>query len=185
MKTKLCLFAMLLVCSLAKADTITSGGLSFTCTTSPCSTTFPQAVSTLPTSGSFSYDITTNQFLSLTFTWDGIVWFAFFDPNSGLVQNEPAGYLSLLNGTMVWTNNCVAIPVISPASSCDYIEEVEFSAPPGDGLLFLPASRTSTYPADVAGGLVIATDVTTTPEPSLLVLLGIGLIGLGWRQLKA
>jgi hypothetical protein len=64
MKTKLAILALALVClSPARADTVTSGNLSFTCLGQGCLS---------PTSGSFDYDNTSNQFLNLTLTWDGL-----------------------------------------------------------------------------------------------------------------
>jgi hypothetical protein len=201
MKTCLAMLALVLVCSAAKADTITSGGLSFTCIIpSPCYTpptgpsigTVPQDVGTAPTSGYFIFDNTTDQFLKLTFTWDGIVLSAtsFDDPSSGAVLSEPAGYLALLSGTMVWDAYCVAsISAPWPTTSCDAEEFFDVHIGVEDGVFLQPRSfvsgNASTYPTDAARGLVTATDlVTTTPEPSLLVLLGIGLMGLGWRQLR-
>src|SRR5215470_3305600 len=74
MKSKLAVLALASVClwgSAASADTITSGGLSFTCP--GCSDVLQSGVADIaPTSGSFVYDNTTNHFLSIDVTWDGI-----------------------------------------------------------------------------------------------------------------
>ena len=174
-----------------RADTITTGSLSFTCQ-GGCVTPTPITSSTFaasaPTAGSFTYDNTTNQFLNFTLTWDGIT----FGVN-GLTETNYLALLGIGPNVQRWTGNCIAGLVNRwPQFSCDdaldfsvflvngntVTDELDLTTPPG-GVFFISENNPTTYPYDTASGLITATDlVTTTPEPPLLVLLGIGLLGL-------
>jgi hypothetical protein len=154
---------MLCLCGLAKADDLTSGDLSFTNVWALC-------VGCLsPTSASFVYDNTTAEFLNVTANWDGLNIV-----NSNI--SDPTALSELLNGSLSW-EGVVCLNV--PPGGCSGEAFFVFLDSPGESVLaspfFTDLTTVTPEPPNAGGfGPVIATDVMTTPEPSSLLLLGIG-----------
>jgi hypothetical protein len=200
MKSKLAILALVLVClwgRAASADTITTGDLSFTCQggcVAPTPITSSTFASSAPTSGSFTYDNTTNQFLNFTLTWNGITWGA-----NGLTEDNYLALIGVGPSQQRWFGFCIAGLVNRwPQFSCDdgigfemwlhngntVSDRLSNVNPPGR-IFFVSETDPTTYPYDQAEGTMTATDlVTTTPEPTTvgLLLLGIGALGLRVRQ---
>lgn len=170
-----------------RADTVTTGNLSFTCgggCIAPTPITQSTFAATAPTAGSFTYDNSTNQFLSFTLTWDGIT----FGVN-GLTETNYLALLSMGPNVQKWTGNCIAGLVNRwPQFSCDdaldftvfllngntVSDALDFGTQPG--VFFISETNPTTYPYDTAGGTITATNlVTTTPEPPITRLLVSGI----------
>src|ERR1700674_1217155 len=89
----------------AHADTITDYAISFTGT------------GTLPTSGSFAYDTTTNQFTSFTAIWDGLT----FDFTSSATQTNYVALTGAIPSPLTWTALCEN-GMVNPSVPCDDFE---------------------------------------------------------------
>ena len=191
MKSKLAILATVVVClwgSAAAADTVTSGGLSFTCPA--CSDVLQSGVADIaPTSGSFVFDNTTNHFLSINVTWDGIP--LVLNGTAMVVPtptDEATTYLDLIGQGMQlsWEG----ISIVGPAfvDPCGFSPPFRFAFnenrhanPNTDVCICLGwATLPATLDPAVGTGAVTATDLVTitTPEPSSLLLLAGGLTGL-------
>jgi len=196
MKLKLAYLALVLVCSAicacaASADTITSGGLSFTCPA--CSDVLQSGVADIaPTSGSFVFDNTTNHFLSIEVTWDGIPLVL-----NGAINvvptptDEATAYLDLigLGIPLTWEGISVGPAFVdgcgaSPPLRFAFFENRHANPNTDIGICLGWATFPPTFDPAVGTGFVTATDLvtTTTPEPPSFLLLAAGLIGLAARQ---
>jgi hypothetical protein len=167
-----------------RADTITTGDLSFTCRggcTAPTPITSSTEAVSAPTASSFTYDNTTNQFLNFTITWNGITFGV-----DGLTETNYLALIGIGPNLQEWTGFCMAGAVFQwPQFSCDDGSGFSLFLLDGntafDGLMgiFISATAPTTYPFDNSTGTITATDlVTTTPEPTSFVLLGTGLLAL-------
>jgi hypothetical protein len=176
MKTKLAFLALVIVCSWgreASADTITTGNLSFSIFDGSCINVSPGDGCTAPTAGSFVYDNTTNQFSSITVTWDG---FELVGRSEG--SGEQTAYLELIGASssqLVWSGLCTAGTITQGHCGGEFGFAFfdHSSVNIGLGPLSTPNPE---FPNDSAGGIVTATDlVTTTPEPTAAMLLMLGI----------
>ena len=195
MKLKLPYLALVLVCSAictcdASADTITSGGLSFTCPA--CSDVLQSGVADIaPTSGSFVFENTTNHFLSIDVTWDGVPLVlngaAIVVPTP---TDEATAYLDLIGQgiPLTWEGISVGPAFVdgcgaSPPLRFAFFENRHANPNTDVGICLGWATLPPTFDPAVGTGFVTATDlVTTTPEPPSFLVLAAGLIGLGARQ---
>jgi hypothetical protein len=149
------------------ADTITEGKLVFSCPN--CGPTSYGIQNTIPSKGSFSFDNTTDQFLTISTTWDGVVFNTFPQP-----ANPLQVYDELLVGTLQWAFTCI----FQFGLACDqkyYV--VLYDATNYMGL----SSGTGGFQfSDTAGGTVgvraLHDPVVDTPEPSALTLAFLGLL---------
>jgi hypothetical protein len=189
MKSKLAILTLVLVCLWgreAKADTVTSGNLSFTCDPESCGPTGnPFDFNTAPTAGSFVYDNTTNQFLSVTVTWDGM---PLYSNLSEIVGGETV-YLDLIglgSSLLRWDAICTAGTIEQGHCGGLFGFLVFDPSSPQIGVGLAPLDTANPeFPNDGAGGTVTALDLVSTPEPPLFVLLMLGLTGLAWRRLMS
>jgi hypothetical protein len=176
MKSTLAFLALVMAClwgRAASADTITTGDLSFTCNICGVLQNGNQ-INTAPTGGSFAYDNTTNQFLSLLITWDGVTFtFIGGQPSINDPGNAEAVYLALIGSAPVyWDGICLHLP--NDPFPCEEAEGFRL-----DGFFGSYVSGAFPFINDETGGLVTATNpVTTTPEPPVigLLLMGIGFV---------
>jgi hypothetical protein len=184
MKTRRAMLILALVCLACfwgreiKADTVTSGNLSFTCDSGSCGPTGNTFdFSTAPTAGSFVYDNTTNQFLNVTVTWDGM---PLHSSLSEIVGGETVylGLIGLGSAPPAWDAICTAGTI--EQGHCGGLFGFLIFDPSSPqirvGLAPLDTANPE-FPNDAAGGIVTATDLMTTPEPtaSVLLLMGMGL----------
>lgn len=196
MKSKLAVLALAPVClwgSASSADTITSGGLSFTCPA--CSDVLQSGVADIaPTSGSFVFDNTTNHFLSIDVNWDGIPLVL----NSAAIAlpaptDEATAYLDLIGQgiPLSWEGISVGPAFVdgcgaSPPLRFAFFENRHANPNTDVGICLGWATLPPTFDPAVGTGFVTATGlvITTTPEPSSLLLLAGGLSLLGLRRKK-
>jgi hypothetical protein len=184
----------------AQADSVVTGTLGFTCSGGCQPPLNNLYYDTAPTSGSFTYDKTTQQFLSFSIVWDGWTW---TEPLSQLTQ---ADYLALIGKGFLQERyfiGCIEGSLAPwPQFSCDQTEWFKtwrsgngmgpFGG--GDGYASVIPGPT-TYPIDTADGTMFVTDLdkadkrgtVATPEPSGLALSGIGavvffLLGCRWMR---
>jgi len=173
MKSRLAFLALVLVCfrQCASADQITTGTLVFDCT---ACTSSPGFTSTLPTNGSFVYDNTTNQFLSVMVTWDGLSFDSFSVGSQDTPNTEQIIYQDLIGGgagPLQFTFICSTVNLQN--GPCERQFAAAFDGLPGADLeLFFSSPGNVESANDGASGIV------TTPEPSALLLLALGLVGL-------
>lgn len=178
MKTLLAALVLLCASLVADADTITTGNLSFTCSGTNCNGS--PLPGTPPDSGSFVYDNTTNQFVSMMVSWDGLS-LVLVPPEFTIPPiNQEAVYLGLIGegSPEFWIAIC-SQEVEAPSAGCGDDFGFEVGA-----LVLYPAVPfpllMPEMPNNFAAGTVVATDqVTSTPEPSTLALLLMGL-ALSW-----
>jgi len=151
----------------ASADTITSGTLVFT---------LGGSGGTDATGGSFTYDNTTNQFLSFTATWDGLT----FDFSASATPSNYQALIGAISSPMQWSAVCEPSSV-NPGVPCD--GELQFriildSSLLGTGLEpFVPTQDTATG----AGSFTVTqlqTAITPEPDASSLLLLGLGMLSV-------
>jgi hypothetical protein len=183
---RIALFAGLaLACGAAvRADSVVTGTLGFTCD-GGCQPPMGSEYNTAPTSGSFTYDKATQQFLSFSINWDGWTW---TEPLSQLTQ---ADYLAFIGKSLFAEHyfiGCIAGTIAPwPQFSCDQTSWFEtwraghnmgpFGG--GDGYASITPGP-STYPIDTASGTMFVTDLdkadkadpVATPEPGTIVLGG-------------
>jgi hypothetical protein len=197
MSFRLSMLAVWLLCSAAvRADSVVTGTLGFTCDNG-CQPPHGVFYNTLPTSGSFTYDKTTQQFLSFGFSWDGWNW------SEPLSQLTSADYLAMIGkGSFVerYFVECIGGTVNPwPKTSCDdsgaYFQTWR-ADPTHNSCCFGGGYGTpiafpgpSAYPIDVANGDIFVTDLdkaVSTPEPPTFALIvgGILYLLLG-RRIKA
>jgi hypothetical protein len=157
----------------AAADTITTGNLSFACFVGECVQN-GDLVGTAPTAGSFVYDNTTNQFLTITITWDGITLYGFHD-----ATGQETAYLELIGSSsspLMWNAVCTAGTIIQGHCGGEFGFSLFDQAFAVNMVLAPLDTPMPTFPNDASAGTVTATDLVTTPEPGAtgLLLLGIG-----------
>jgi hypothetical protein len=165
MKTRLAMLALVLMClwgRAASADTITTGNLSFSIFDGSCINVSPGDGCTAPTAGSFVYDNTTNQFLSIRVTWDG---FELVAPQVDR-SSEQTAYLELIGASssqLVWGGLCTAGTITQ--GHCGGEFGFSFFDHGSVAMGLRPTSTPNPeFPNDGAGGIVTATDlVTATP----------------------
>jgi hypothetical protein len=179
MKSKLAFLALVLVCfgRCASADQITMGTLNFDCLN--CSNPTLGVISTPPTNGSFVYDNTTNQFLNVMYTWDGVLFdLDSFPLDPNLPTTAQAIYQDLIGagaGPLHFTFFCTTVnPQNGP---CERNFAFFFDGPGATGPFNVTMyvggpSLNFTSNNDDAEGIV------TTPEPSALLLLALGVVGI-------
>jgi hypothetical protein len=155
------------------ADSITTGILNFEC--SDCGAPTGSTHHTAPTQGSFSFDTTTGQFLSVDMKWDG---FEVAGPPPS-VTNPAAIFEQLITTGAPWTFVCI--------STGDILCDQRFWMVIDSNLGFLGlagslddlSSEKPKFFFDDASGTVTARnleDPVTTPEPSVLTLALVGLL---------
>jgi hypothetical protein len=167
------LVALLLIPTIAAADSITTGKLDFDC--SRCDTR--------PAHGSFSYDNTLGKFLTATFTWNGMPFAFDIDPAVGS-RNQPEIFADLTAGLFP-----LRFSLLCGASNPFYCGDPSDSFfIDGNGGFLAFADQGDVQPLfanDFATGTVTAfalhDPAVSTPEPSfwLLLVAGIGLLWMG------
>ncbi|HEY2393181.1 MAG TPA: hypothetical protein VGK22_18540 [Candidatus Angelobacter sp.] len=141
----------------------------------------------MPTSGSFTYDLTTNQFASFTVIWDGIT----FDFSA-----KQANYLAMFDpsSSLTWTALC-APSSMHPDVPCDGV--LNFSMFAGTFMLGQAVRPFSPTAGLATGGGHLTARLVTVPEPGSLGLAlfvmasavvairsKYGLVGLSYRRLR-
>jgi hypothetical protein len=177
MKIRLAVLALLLgLVSQVKADQITTGNISFTCCTLD-----PTVSTVTATAGSFVYDNTTNQFLNIDATWDGMA-FELVGAFSGFA--DPAAiYQGLIGTGTEWIAHCYSVdPLMRPCDEIVFHIGDALGPPyqlPGQGILDLGTPTLNpTFEPAFGNGFMMATNLVTTPEPGSLLLLALGMAGL-------
>jgi hypothetical protein len=159
---------MALVVPSARADSISSGTLSFTL----------DSCCVAPTSGSFTYDATTNQFLNFSVIWDGMT----FDL-SHATQTTYLAMSGAIPTPLFWTAACEP-STVNPTVPCDGLLDFQISA--GDYVSGF-AVRPLMPSADLAvgGGKFAVSNLVAVPEPGTLAFVLMGIAGMILKRLAA
>ena len=185
MRKSLWVFTLLFVASaapLARADSITNYTITFTTSTG-----------TPPTSGSFTYNSTTPQFSDFFVSWDGITYNLTASANNPFTggsgcsgESSTAAYTFEILSQTVTGCPGPATPVydwaaeyITTSPSHTYFSFNLFTSPGKDQIF---ENLAPPPPGSVVVGQgfawTITPAVTSTPEPSSLLLFGTSLLGL-------
>ena len=169
--------------TLAKADTVTSGTLAFTCEPF-CDIGNNSA--TAPTAGTFSFDNTTGTFLTFSVSWNGTTY---GQPIAGFGENIFDALFGQGPLVLGWMGECEggigveAWPAVSCANDNLFVYFLKHKGTGVEGL-WLPAGSESrvgptTFANDFADGTIFVDDpVVTTPEPSSFFLTLLGMLAM-------
>lgn len=162
--------AALLLAPAAYADSVTTADLKFSC--QDCNVG-------KPTNGSFVYDNTTNQFLSMSLDWNGMLFNTFFLTNT----SAQTDYNQLIGEGLFFTFSCTGVDFLTEGP-CDSTEYAFFGSLAQPYEIFLGSKALTPLNFNAFDdGIVRATHlkdpVVNTPEPPTWVLMASGLTVLG------